>query len=521
MADDADTPEPRVGLAGHLADALHRVHTRLRPTLQQDRHDHVVNLLERFETELAPVIGPIVDELLADEALPESFRPMLAELRQPSHFATSLLLGIAVGSTVYPVLGAALAPPVQRVANTAWNADPVIPLSPAEVALAMVKHTLGGRDPEHEASLSGVNADRLNTLYENTGEPPGLGELLSLWRRGKIDTARLEHGIRQSRIRDEWTDAVEMLAVAPMTAEEALEGWLEGQLDEATARRYYEMAGGDPDQFHDRYNIRGQAPTPTQALELLNRGVIAERGSGPDSTSYEQAFLEGPWRNKWLAPFLALRRYIPPVRSIVPMLRNGAITESYARELLAANGVQGSDVDAYVHEAQTGRQAAVRELTTAQIVSMYELRMIDRPTATGRLTGIGWVTDDATLLLDQADERRQQRFTNTLVTKVATLYVGWKIDTVEATHDLNAAGVPPEAQADLFRVWDIERASNLHHPTAAQVLGAYRRGAIDAAETKRRLLAMGVVQADLGIVVADAWPPTRPDPDAVAAVVNA
>jgi len=41
------------------------------------------------------------------------------------------------------------------------------------------------------------------------------------------------------------------------------------------------------------------------------------------------------------------------------------------------------------------------------------------------------------------------------------------------------------------------------------VIGAFRRGEIGAGECHVRLLGLGVVDADIGILVADGWPPGK------------
>src|SRR5438552_3491162 len=117
------------------ARALETAHGRLRDTLQRDRHDHVVNLFERFETEIAPLLAPIIDEIVDSGALPESFGPLFDQLRDPSHYSMGIVLGMVIGATIYPVFGSALGPVTQKVANVAWSVDPDLPLSPAEVAL--------------------------------------------------------------------------------------------------------------------------------------------------------------------------------------------------------------------------------------------------------------------------------------------------------------------------------------------------------------------------------------------------
>jgi pyruvate/2-oxoglutarate dehydrogenase complex dihydrolipoamide acyltransferase (E2) component len=112
---------------------------------------------------------------------------------------------------------------------------------------------------------------------------------------------------------------------------------------------------------------------------------------------------------------------------------------------------------------------------------------------------------------------------NAAVSKIRAEYVAGVITQAEATVALGAALVPTAAHADLFVFWDVERSVTIHKVTPAQVVGAYRRGVITAADCKARLLAEGVQAGNLAIVVADGYPPTHPAAAqaAATAVVNA
>lgn len=409
------------------------------------------------------------------------------------------VLGTAIGFGLGGALTAVLEPYFSDMAQSAWQNNPVRPLSPGELALAVLRGEVDQGEAGLEAAKSGISEPNFDTLIRNTGNPPGPADLLQLWRRGVIDDQRLEQGVRQSRIRNEWLPEIRALGIIPMSPEEALEAFLEGQVDEATARRLYEMTGGDPEQFTIRYNTRGQAPTPAQSIELLNRGIIPERGTGPDATSYEQSFLEGPWRNKWLESFLALREYLPPPRTVVTLVRNGAITKEVATDLLQKQGLRPELAAAYVASATTEKLATDRELTKSDILGLYRIRAINQGEAVDMLGGLGFDQQEATYLVLIEDFRRAARFQESAITRIRNRFINWRISRDEASITLDQLNVPSGQRATLLTEWEAEREATVVRLTAAQVRQAVRRELLTPDEGFARLLEMGYDQRDAEI----------------------
>jgi hypothetical protein len=94
-------------------------------------------------------------------------------------------------------------------------------LSGADLALANLRGEMSHDEAVGYAKLLGISEGDLGVLINNTGEPPGLMQLLEAYRRGFIGETRLVHGIRQSRVRDEWVDVVEKLRSSPMSVADA------------------------------------------------------------------------------------------------------------------------------------------------------------------------------------------------------------------------------------------------------------------------------------------------------------
>lgn len=491
-------------------------HAKIADKLAAGRHEHVAGILEQIEADLVPVLEPFLTHVASDPEAPPQVRELVRSLLEPEHFGQSVVLGIAVGAVLSPVLAAATNPFVQVLANHEWAALPVSPLSPAEAALAALRHNPHLGDPAAEAAMNGIDQGRFDAMVYNTGEPISIGDGLLLRRRGQMDTPTLQTLVRQSRVRDEWFPYVEMLQYQPPGAGEVIAGRIKSHLSDADAIKKLAEAGVNPDNYDWLVATAGRPPGIEQMLHLWNRGAAAE-------ADVEQAIAQSDI-NPHYTPFVKeLRWYVPPVRSIMPMLRAGAIDVPAATQLFQENGVRDADIPHYLAEAAHVRTTAVRELSQSQVVRMYQTRLMDKPTALARLVALRYTQADAELLLDFADDARSERLQNALITTIGTLYVSHKIDKPTAVTALSGDQVPAAAQTDLFHVWDLERQAKHHAPTVPQVIGAYRRTQITALQCKTRLLALGVDVGDIGIFVADGWPPSKPSEAKAAAdaVANA
>lgn len=384
--------------------------------------------------------------------------------------------------------------------------DAAVPrLAPADLASLVVRNFLPMSAGQDEAAQVGIDAGRFQLLTKLAADAPAPGDLAVALRRGIIpedagsaDTPSFAGGIREGRLGDKWIPMLKALDVQWPTPADALDALLEGQIPAATARTLYEKFGGDPDYFTMLFNTRGNAPTPSEALELVNRGIIPVNGTGPDAVSYEQAFLEGPWRNKWEKVFLALKDYVTPPRSVVAMVRNGALTDAQAAAELAKSGLSPTLISAYIGEAHQVAAKTDRDLTQTAVIDLYSARIIAKADAHSLLGALGYSSTNATYLLELADLRRSIAAVNTAVSRVHTLYVSHKIKREAAVSVLGALGVPGDQVKDVVSTWDLEQSVNIKQLTESQITDAW----------KRKIISQDVAQSELesiGYTPRDAW----------------
>jgi len=465
--------------------------------------------MEQMESELAPVAGGLWAELLADPDTPEELRELYSRAATPQRQADLLIQLVLAGFAAIPLLSQLGLIQYRDLINK-WNAKfPTQALDPSVAAAAVQRGFADAQFGVEEARKGGIEGTRFGILQELARSTPGLEGMLALWRRGAIDTGRLREAVQEAGVGLKWMPEVQAMGIIPPSPIEPLEALLEGQLDRAEALSWYKRFGGLPEYFDISFNTRGQAPTPVQALDLWNRGIIPEGGTGPRATSYEQAFLEGPWRNKWMEAFKALRVYLPPPRTIVTLLRNDAISPAEATDLLRKQGLTPDLARAYVQSASHEKTGPERDLAKSEVVSLYEGRFIDRGDAEGMLESLGYDPHEADLLLELADSRRDRRYQEALISTVHARYVAWKIDADQAQTALDSLHVPPAQKADLLQVWAAERAIRAPELTLAQAQGAVRRGLWDDGRLRLWLRQRGYDPAEVDVLVAEVAPAPR------------
>lgn len=422
-----------------------------------------------------------------------------------------LMLWQVAGAFIAPAIG----PAVQAEANAANAAFPNVPLSPADVAEAVLRNVDVPGGAAAEAAMSGINGGRFAVLEQLAGNAPDPGSLAVALRRGLIDAGTYDRGIRQGRLRDEWSDLVRELAVVQPSPQEMLNAYLEGQLSEGEARDKYAKLGGDPAYFDVLYNTQGQAPTPTQALELANRGIIPWGGTGPGVVSYEQAFLEGPWRNKWAPAFRALGEYLPPPRTVTAMHKEGSLSTAEATTLLEKQGLTPTLAAAYLASSSHQKTAKAKELAETTVLTLYRDRIIPRSEAATFLEAQRYTPAQADYILQVEDMRVAERFIAAGVGRVHTLYVAHKINSTQAMAALAQYGVDNAQATELVALWGHERAANVRQLTPAQIEAAFGFGIIDQPTAIARLVEMGYTPHDAWVALsvhAKAPLPDRPAP---------
>ena len=252
---------------------------------------------------------------------------------------------LVVWGVMNQALGAALAPYISKLQQDVNTRNPVEPLSPSDLADAVVRNYMTLSQAQAEAAKSGVNAADFATMVPLHADAPGPQELAVALLRGIIpesgagaDAATFEQGIREGRLGDKWAPMIKALSAAVLSAPDAASAVVRGFLTEADGQAVAAKSGVSAETFATLVHLSGDAPGPQQLAEALRRGAITESGGGPDSTSFESGIAEGRLANKWAPTIKALAKLWPtPVDALDAALK-GQITAAEGEALYTKLG---------------------------------------------------------------------------------------------------------------------------------------------------------------------------------------
>lgn len=368
------------------------------------------------------------------------------------------------------------------------------PLSPADAALAVLRTNITHGDGVRAAAMSGVSADDFETLIGNTGEPPGVSDMLAMYRRDIIDKARLEHGILQSRVRNEWIPSIEAMRFQPMTTADAIDATVQNHIDEGTAKRIAEQNGLLPEHFEPLRQTAGEPLSKTEMLRLHRMGKVT-------TEEVKQALRESRLKNKYIDHALELTVQIPPIFTIRGMIASGAITDAQARELLKEDGYQDFVIEAVLKAAHKTKTTKTRDLTESMIAALYREHAISAGEFRSRLEKLGYSAEEATDIQTIYDEAAAKAERDNAVAHLRTAFEGYKISETDVQHRLNELLVPAPMVEKLLHDWKLARVAAVRHLTPAQVIAAWRLKLFTQPETLTRLQNLGYSDTDARIML--------------------
>lgn len=368
-------------------------------------------------------------------------------------------------------------------------------LSPAVAADAVIRGILTDAEGAKIAGGSGMHGDDFATLVLDTGEAPALQTLLEAYRRGIIDDARLQHGIRTGRLRNEWFDVAKALRYAPVSPSEAIAGAVEGHLDQGKARHLAEQAGLDPANFEWLFQTHGQPIATGQAIELWRRGKLTE-------AEVTQVVRESRTKTKYIPAVLELRRHLLPERTIASMFHRGALTHAQATERLRWQGIADDDILALLAEGTATKTAGHRELSEGHVLELYADKAITTATATAHLKALGYTDTDTVWVLDLYQLRAARRRQLAGVAVVRAKYVSRHLDDTGVVTALDALAVAGDERDLLLPLWKAEREATRRLPTVAELTTAQKAGVITAEQWVTRITELGYAVDDVPIMLA-------------------
>lgn len=422
--------------------------------------------------------------------------------------AGSTIEQLFIWNVLGQVLGALLGPYLVQAQNDVNSANPVVPLSPAEAALAWMKTILTQEQAVAWATQSGISAEALQIMYDNVGEPPGLVQVLEWARRGFLPfgdagpgVPSVPEAVRTSRIRNDWLPVILQAQYLPISAADAVNAWVRNQISPELADQILEWNGILKDQRQILYDTTGRPPAPTELAHLVRIGAIPLRGTGPDALSLQQGIYEGDLKDKWEPAFEALLNVYPGVFEIRQMQITGSIDGTTAAGLYKIAGAPDNLTAALVSTGSGAKLAGSKKLTETLALKLYTDGVVTAAQVEEMLVALGYDSQDAAYLVSLEDLQTEMRAVDAAVTHVRALFIARKLTSQRAATALATLKVPASTVTQLLQTWQLERDSSVRVLTEAQIVDALDYGVIDQPTAQDYLQGLGYSPYDAWVLI--------------------
>jgi len=217
-------------------------------------------------------------------------------------------------------------------------------LSVADAALAVLRGDISTDEGREIAAQNGYTDAQFDILLNNTGEPPGAEELMEAYRRGFIDKATFETGVRQSRVRDQWIPTLLQLRYSPISTSDAVNAYVEGYITEDDVKSYADQNGLEPEQYKILTQAAGDPLSFTDMMNLWRWGRATE-------DDVKSALKRGRLKDDYIPFALNLKTRPISTADAVEAQIQGYLTEDQAVAIAEMNGITRDDYLTLQHTA--------------------------------------------------------------------------------------------------------------------------------------------------------------------------
>ena len=412
---------------------------------------------------------------------------------------------------------------VRRSARLVNYNQPETPLSPAEVVAAIIQSAITETDGRERLRYDGIAGPNADALLAIAGEPLAPGQALELynrWRAGLAKPGRtydlewVKQALAESALKNKYQDAITDLADNFLGAPDYIRMAVRDAFNDTVAARdgtdedfpevlapLLQALGYRKEDAKAAWRAHWDLPSPTQAYEMLHRGLITE----DQLADYlRQADYAPRWR-----PLLEKISYNPITRTDAKRaykIKAPGFDEARLKQAYKDLGYNDADADLLVEftRQDVGEEAKQeRELISGpvrtQALNMYRARRITEAELRRTLSSLGYGQDVTDRYVREIEFTRAVEQREDVAAALKSAYVKGLRSRDDTRTLLIQGGWPDDAVEDVLGPWDLLRQATELQPhqaaqrdlTQAQLVAAYADALLDRTETFNRLLALG------------------------------
>jgi len=358
------------------------------------------------------------------------------------------------------------------------NARPTL-LTAADAALGVLRGDITVQQGRAVANANGMSNDDFDVLLLNTGEPPGIMQLLEAYRRGFIDENTLQRGVLQSRIRDEWWPTVFALRYEPLSTADAIQSSVQGYITKDQAKTYATQNGLNPDDFDAAWLAAGEPLSRTEMTYLVNWGFATE-------DDYKNALRQSRLKDSYIDLSWNLIKHPMSVADAVEGYVQGYLSEKDSDDIMGMNGLRDQD-------KETLREIAGEPLSKTEVLTLLRRGLMTQDQVEQALRESRLKDKYIPYALDLQTQYPGIYDIRLLVSEGA-------IDDKTAAKLLAIEGYPADLITPLINAFSGTTSTANKAVTEAMLVDLYLESAINATELHEMLKAIGYSDANATLI---------------------
>lgn len=361
-----------------------------------------------------------------------------------------------------------------------------------------------------EGGQQGVTPERQQLRFEVAGLPPGVVQGLEMLRRGIIDQATFEAIVREGHTKIKYTAALSQLKThvlsnlqyvearvrgwinnSEMYAGGALTGWSQQDLD------LLHKTHGRPISWHQVFigtRRGGKRLDPTADMTAASTGIDPDFFAALQQSNIQQQWYDLAWAQRYTYPAAFVLR---------TLATSGDLTQAETEQILLYEGWEptlAAKVSAK-WAGSTGTTAAQKKQTLAHLTDEYLSGSLSRPALTTALLALGYTAQQAADEIALAEFNASKAVRTKATTAIGKRFIALQLSEAEARADMAALGWPTGAVDKFVAGWNAERDDEGTTLTQKQVLTAFKKGTLTAADALARLTVLGSSAADAQLLL--------------------
>lgn len=287
------------------------------------------------------------------------------------------------------------------VLNLQWDT-----MSPADAIEGALKGVLDPGTAADLFAMGGGQADQFQALLDIAGNPIGVEQAMALWNHGFINEAQATQVILHSRVNPLFESMAKLTRFKFLAPYQIVQAVKAGSATIAQATGWLLAEGYPLDQVTAVLSAQTKAATSTaktiseaQIAEMYEAGAITEA----DAAARLVALGYHAEDTTFILSVYDERRHMSMITAAIAQVRKvylaGRVDDATVTNQLTALGIDPTTITVYLTVWKIEAASELKELTAAQIGSLYKKGAFDDPTALAKWEAMGYSADDAALLL--------------------------------------------------------------------------------------------------------------------------